>query len=132
MFFEEEKGRHLFPSRIVSIINAEENGFDKIRLVVQCCVRTLQDEHRLSKRKGGEKHCSEYVTKDELEAANSAIFETWTFDPTFYIVPLEAYSSPCLVFWNVLDIPAGSCPSGLPGIKRFVVTQPRSEWCHLF
>ena len=131
-FDKEENERVFFPCRIVGIIEATANGLDEIQLVVQSCMRTLEEEKkRRSKKKEKKMRLStkkEFITKEEMEAASSHIFQTWIFDHSLHIVPLSSYASACLVFWDVSKFKDHRDSEGMEGITRVVVTTPQSDW----
>lgn len=121
--FEDETEAEYFPSRVVAVIDKDKNQLESTFLVVQCCVRTLQQEARKEKR-------SEYVSRKDLSAAKSQLFNTWMFDAsTFYVVPLESYSRPCLVFWNPLRNNLKPVEAvAMKGVTRVVVCDEISDW----
>jgi hypothetical protein len=82
-----KKKRELFPSRIVAAVEQAKNSLSTTYLVVQCCVRKLEEEAAMDIG-------SEYVNAASRNAANSSLFQMWIFQHEFYVVPIASYSSP--------------------------------------
>ena len=123
--FEPVRQVEFFPSRIVAVVDQVKNNLNTTYLVVQCCVRTLAAEARLTRSRT-------YVSNQELSAAKSKLFTVWMFSPKFELVPIEAYNRPCLAFWNTRTSRDRANVVTLEGVTRIAIAEDRSIWASKF
>ena len=109
----------------MAVVDQVKNNLNTTYLVVQCCVRTLAAEARLTRSRT-------YVSNQELSAAKSKLFTVWMFPPKFELVPIEAYNRPCLAFWNTRTSRDRANVITLEGVTRIAIAEDRSIWASKF